>query len=380
MKRNRDAVFSLKFLSGKRQGVNLLLQRSHIGRQFLFFENPSLLLQGAEAVIFPRPCKKILIHNPDVIFRDVHAKILVEIFDLLHLSCIRPSPGIHNAVTGKIIVRRTLGKIASIGEIFLSVTIFCKQRLIDKIPDESALITGLLFLQIDILVHPPVGIAHGVCKFTEKERLPGMGFQKFPHLPDRCIHLRIHITDFRIPCVMRNPFIMHKAIRIQLLKTIGHGLHHRPAVRFVAIRPEKDGGMILVSLIAGIHAVEHHFPVFLPVSRNRKRLRSQASCHLIPDSMRLQIVLRNHIDAIFVTKSVQIRGIRIVRSADGIDVVPLHGQDVLQHLFFGRHSAMITGKLMPVDSVKNQPLSIQTNQAVLDFDSPKSHFLPNDFL
>ena len=96
--------------------------------------------------------------------------------------------------------------------------------------------------------------------------------------------------------------------------------------------------------------------------------------------MRLQIVLRNHIDAIFVTKPVQIRGIRIVRGADGIDVVPLHGQDVLQHLFLRRRSAMITGKLMPVDSVKNQPLSIQTNQAVLDFDSPKSHFLPNDFL
>ena len=189
MKRNRDTVFSLKFFSGKRQGVNLLLQRSHIGSQFLFFENPTLLLQGAEAVIFPRPCKKILIHNPDVIFRDVHAKILVEIFDLLHLSCIRPSPGIHNAVTGKIIVRRTLGKIASIGEIFLSVTIFCKQRLIDKIPDESALITELFFLQIDILVHPPVGIAHGVCKFTEEEGLPGMCTQKFSHLSDRCIHL-----------------------------------------------------------------------------------------------------------------------------------------------------------------------------------------------
>ena len=69
-----------------------------------------------------------------------------------------------------------------------------------------------------------------------------------------------------------------------------------------------------------------------------------------------------------------------MRGADGIDVVPLHGQDVLQHLFFGRRSAMIAGKLMPVDSVKNQPLSIQANQAVHDFDSPKSHFLPNDFL
>ncbi len=66
-------------------------------------------------------------------------------------------------------------------------------------------------------------------------------------------------------------------------------------------------------------------------------------------------------------------------STDGIDVVPFHGDDVLQHLAIIGHSSKTPAELMPVDTLKYNTLPVERHDTIVHRKTPKADFLRYDF-
>ena len=61
---------------------------------------------------------------------------------------------------------RTVVKVTSIAQICSAVPILPEDRLVNIVPDESALIQRIVFRKLDIFQKRPAGIAHGMRIFT----------------------------------------------------------------------------------------------------------------------------------------------------------------------------------------------------------------------
>ena len=88
----------------------------------------------------------------------------------------------------------------------------------------------------------------------------------------------------------------------------------------------------------------------------------------------------DHIQTQFVTELVEIRGVRIVAGADGVEVVFLDHEQVLQHLFRGIHGARHGVGFVAVNAAKLDRRSVQQQNAVPDTDAAEAHALPDDFM
>ena len=136
--------------------------------------------------------------------------------------------------------------------------------------------------------------------------------------------------------------------------------------------------MILVSLIAGIHAVKKDRLPFLMISRND--ILCAGALLIRPRAVGFHIVLRNQIQSVFIAETVQLRVIRIVAGADGIDVVALHNRKIAAHLLLAHPgAAIVAGKFMPVDAVEDNPLPVQAHQTILHFKTAESDLFMDEF-
>jgi len=60
---------------------------------------------------------------------------------------------------------------------------------------------------------------------------------------------------------------------------------------------------------------------------------------------------------------------------DRIDIVALHGQDVLQQLGFRNRAASLGAEFMAVDALEHDPLTVQKHQAVFDLKAAAANLL-----
>ena len=66
-------------------------------------------------------------------------------------------------------------------------------------------------------------------------------------------------------------------------------------------------------------------------------------------------------------------------SPNRVNVVGLHKLNVPQHLLFPNGPALLIGKLVAVNSFKNEAVAIQEHQAVFEFKGPKPYWLLDNF-
>ena len=86
------------------------------------------------------------------------------------------------------------------------------------------------------------------------------------------------------------------------------------------------------------------------------------------ETVRLQVVLVDHVEPVPVAQIQEVRVRRVVARADGVDVVPLHEQHVLEHPL-GRHgTAAQRVELVPVDAAQLDRPPVDEEHAVLDRD------------
>ena len=162
-----------------------------------------------------------------------------------------------------------------------------------------------------------------------------------------------------VPAVMEHPFIMHQPGVIQLAEQLGHFIDYASPKGLIPTRPDQDRRVVLIPLIAGVHTVQHHRLPFLPIPWNG----CFHACHPLqdqgfPGSVAFQIVLSNHIQPIFVAKRVNAGVIGVVAGPYGIDIITLHGDNILQDFPICHCTPCLRAKFMAVYAFKHDPFPV----------------------
>src|SRR5262249_27805694 len=97
----------------------------------------------------------------------------------------------------------------------------------------------------------------------------------------------------------------------------------RPVTRFVAERPDDNAGIILVSL--------YHAPMPAKYSLFPTRIVQQLVIDVGAHRVRFDIGLANDVDAIARAKLIPKRDVRIMTSANRIDITLFHQFDIADH-------------------------------------------------
>ena len=198
-------------------------------------------------------------------------------------------------------------------------------------------------------------------------------------LSDRKVHGALYVRGVRVPLIPRDTLIVYDPGRIPLMKCIVHGHEIRPAERFISEGPDKDGRVVLVPLVHGTGAVQNIFRVLGPVTGERVLHRMGPVDDMIPDTVRLQIGLIDEIKAIQVAEPVDQRAVRVMAQADRIDVVALHGENILDGLLIPDRAPGKRGEFVAVHTAEDDPLPVQTHHVIFDLEAPEPDFLRDDF-
>ena len=137
--------------------------------------------------------------------------------------------------------------------------------------------------------------------------------------------------------------------------------------------------MIFISLIHGIGTIQHHIQPLRFVMRNYVSIVFCKFCH-IPGSMRFQVCLIDHINAIFITQFIDQRSIRVMTGSDRVDVVLFHDHQIFTQFCFRNISSTDRTELMTVYTFEYNTFAIQGHNTVFHFKTAESYFLRNYFL
>jgi len=284
---------------------------------------------------------------------------------------------VHDAVSGKIIVRRTLPAVPAVGLVLLPIAVFLSKGLVRKIPDKPSLVEGLAQGQIRVAVHPAAGISHRVRILAANKGLVPVLLQKgFDRLRGR-VHLALHIAGRGPGPVVENALVVDQAVPIELPEPVRHIPDDRPAVRLVSHGPDQNGGMVFIPLVTGVHAVQQKLPPAQVVGGYCPG-RGLPELDRRPAGVRLHIVFRDHIQAEFVTEPVQGGGIRIMAGPHRVDVVLFHQDQVLPRDFVRYDPPAVTEKLMSVHPPEDDAFSVDAHQPVLHFEPAETDALADD--
>ena len=91
--------------------------------------------------------------------------------------------------------------------------------------------------------------------FATDKRLVTVFSQKFFYGSHRCVHLTFYIARFVVAAIVKDALIMNKARIVKLTEQVGHLFDDKAAEGFVSAGPDKDGRMVFVALIGGIHPI-----------------------------------------------------------------------------------------------------------------------------
>ncbi len=295
----------------------------------------------------------------------------------LYFLCFgRRLPGaVDDPVAAEIIIRGPVRKVSAITQHLRPIQITADQRLVYIIPDKSALIHGIPVLQIRIFFHPSKRIAHGVGVLTQDKGLLRIILQILDHILGFGIHLALHVADILELPVPEDALVVDDPGRISVSEKPGHGGDILSRVSLVAAGPYEDCRVVLVPLQHG-HCPVHH--AGLPLRQAAGDIPGRlADAHLLPGTMAFQVGLIDHVQAVLIAQLIPSGLVGIVAGADRIDIVLLHEPDIPHHIFFRHCPASPYVELVAVDSLKDDPFSVDAHDPFSQFKMPEAHGLRN---
>ena len=334
--------------------------------------------QGNHQSILTCISEQALVDDFYAAFIRQQVKILIIKLDLLHF---RRNPAVckDNAVTAEVIITRPVPKITAVQKCLPATAVTGTDGLVYIIPDEAALIKLLLICQLSILVHAAVGIAHGMSIFAANKRLIPMLLQKCPDIRCLGIHLALHIAGAIITPVMEQPLIMYQPGRICLPEILVHRKNRLAPEGFIAAGPDEDGRMILVPFQHIPRPLQHCLlPSRIAVRQGIFIREITAIAH--PGAVGFQVGFVNHIQSINITQLVDTAAVWIMGTAQGINIVLLHGDNILLNQLQVTGPAAIAVKLMAVSSLKDNPSAIELHDIALQPELAEAHILRNHLL
>ena len=132
---------------------------------------------------------------------------------------------------------------------------------------------------------------------------------------------------------------MDKSAGVKMSRPGCHRVVDCAVAAFVAERPTNNAGMVFITAHHARDALETSHVIALIVNYLRK------------PSVRLEVGFRNHIQAKFIGKVVQVRITRIMRGSHGVDVVTFHGLEVEAHGFFRHDTTCFVVVIVTIDAL-----------------------------
>ena len=164
--------------------------------------------------------KQVFVDDFYAVCTDFCSDILVVEFDFLHLWRSISVSAVCDTISTEVIVCRTFSEVTAVCLEFFAVAVFFVDRLVNIVPDKSALILRFCVCQICIFVHCTAGISHCMGVFTADKRLGAVFCKELFDCLYGWIHLTFHVTGIVISAVMAETFIMNQASRIFLVEEL----------------------------------------------------------------------------------------------------------------------------------------------------------------
>ncbi len=298
--------------------------------------------------------------------------LIIELY-FLNLWC-QASVSKDNAVAAEVVITWTITEVTTIEQCILSLAVLCHNSLIHIIPDKATLVQLILIGKIGILVHTTVGIAHGMGIFAADKRLVPMLNQELLDIFHMAVHLAFHIAGTIVTTIMEQPLIMHQSGWVSLMEILMKFEYGFAAIGLVATGPNQDGRMVLVPLQHIFSPAEHSLlPLWMAVRQSVLINEVTAVPH--PAAVGLQIGFINHVDAINIAQLIDAAAIWIMAAAYSIDIMLLHGNDILLDDLAVAGTAAVAVKLMAVYALKDNTLAVKLHNVAIHAELSKAHIL-----
>ena len=291
------------------------------------------------------------------------------LIEVLHLVGVRVwhAVGTDEAVVAEVDVAGVkLVEVTAVSIDQFAVGAYLMDTLVHKVPDEAALVFGILPYQVPVFFEAAHRVAHGVGVFGLDQGLClGVILAISAALVIGVVHRAI---DVRL-AVVAGAFILHGTAGVFGLYPVIGGLEVGTVAGLVAKGPEDDAGMVEVTLHVALVTLQVGLAVVGALGQGFVS---------VAHAVRFEIGFGHHVESVFVTQGIPIRVVRIVAGTYGVDVEVLHHLYVLQHPLAGHHVAAVRIHLVTVGALEEDRLPVDQYLRVLQFDFAEAHFHGDD--
>src|SRR3712207_2444254 len=166
--------------------------------------------------------------------------------------------GTDESVVAEVVVRSVvLVEVASVAVYLYTVFVLPPARLVDEIPDESALILRILAYDVPIFLESSFGVSHRMRVFALDERFVDIAFAIVDASFIVSVHGAVDVGELTGACL----FVLYGSCgvfffcpRVALLEVRSH-------TGLVAQRPEDDGRMVVSALHVALVPFEMRFGI-----------------------------------------------------------------------------------------------------------------------
>ena len=259
------------------------------------------------------------------------------------------------------------------------MTVLASYGLIHIVPDKATLIQLIFLSQIGVFAHTAVGIAHRMGIFTADKRLVPMLCQEFLDIGHMGVHLAFHITGSVESSIMEKSLIMYQTGSICLVEILMHLEDGFTAKGFITAGPDNNSWMILVPLQHIGCSLEHRaLPLRMTIWQSIFVREITAVFH--PGAVGFQIGFIYYVKTINITQLIDKTAVRIMGTAHCIDIILLHGNNILLNQLLVTGPAAIAVKFMAVGALEHNPLAIQLHNIAIQLELTEAYILGNQLL
>ena len=258
-----------------------------------------------------------------------------------------------------------LAEVAAVGEALGAVLRLPADAVVGPLPDEASGKARVGVHRLPVLLEVARRVPHGVAVLAHQERAGVV----FLPLLDQSLQPRVHgahdVDDGRV----FRPLVMDGPGGIGLSHPPGHGVVVGPVSRLVPQGPDDHGGVVLVALHHAPHPVDVGVLPLGPVGQVRLVAHED-------EAVGFQVGLVDHVQAVAVAQVEPARVVGVVGAADGVDIVPLHQEDVPLHRLPRDDEAQVGVELVAVHPLDHHGPAVDEEPAALDPYRAEAHVHP----
>ena len=203
--------------------------------------------------------------------------------------------------------------------------------------------------------------------------------QEFLDICHMGVHLAFHITGSVESSIMEKPLIMYQTGSICLVEILMHLEDGFTAKGFITAGPDNNSWMILVPLQHIGCSLEHRsLPLRMTIWQGIFIREISAIFH--PGAVGFQIGFIYYIKAINITQLIDKTAVRIMGTAHCIDIVLLHGNNILLNQLLVTGPTAIAVKFMTIGALEHNPLAIQLHNIAIQLELTEAYLLRNQLL